>query len=118
MKTRANSETPKYKVGDYLYSTWGYEQTNVNFYRVVGVTAKCVKIVPVKSKVCKQSAGMSHYVTATDERDSLCVFDAKDSVKRVGYMVKQVRTDGSISLSSYARAYRWHGEPVLETFWY
>ena len=110
MKTRAsNRETPKYKVGDYLYSTWGYEQTNVNFYRVVGVTAKCVKIVPVKSKVCKQSAGMSHYVIATEERDDQCV---------LGYMLKRIGRDGSVKVSDYARAYRWHGEPVLETFWY
>ena len=28
---------PKVKVGDIFYTSWGYEQTNVDFYQVVGV---------------------------------------------------------------------------------
>ncbi len=26
------------KVGDFVYTSWGYDQTNVSFYRVVGLT--------------------------------------------------------------------------------
>jgi hypothetical protein len=32
------------KVGDILYSSWGYEQTNVDFYEVIKVKGKCVII--------------------------------------------------------------------------
>ena len=33
-----------YKVGDIIYNTWGYEQTNVDFYQVVAVTKSTIKI--------------------------------------------------------------------------
>jgi hypothetical protein len=32
------TETPLAKVGDILYRSWGYDQTNVNFYQVVKVS--------------------------------------------------------------------------------
>ena len=32
------------KVGDVLYSSWGYEQTNYNFYEVIAVTKKTVTL--------------------------------------------------------------------------
>jgi hypothetical protein len=32
------------KVGDIFSSSWGYDQTNVNFYEVVSVTARTVKV--------------------------------------------------------------------------
>ena len=37
------------KVGDILVYTWGWEQTNVDFYEVVGVTAKSAVIREVKA---------------------------------------------------------------------
>lgn len=33
-----------YKVGDILYSSWGYDQTNVEFYQVVEVKGKTVNV--------------------------------------------------------------------------
>jgi len=36
-----------YKVGDVIVNTWGYEQTNVNYYKVVKVTAKTIGIVEI-----------------------------------------------------------------------
>ncbi len=32
-----------YKVGDILVASWGYDQTNIDFYQVTGITAKGVK---------------------------------------------------------------------------
>lgn len=37
-----------YAIGDVLYSSWGYDQTNVDFYQVVEVKAKSVVIRPIK----------------------------------------------------------------------
>ena len=40
----------KVKVGSFFYSSWGYDQTNVNFYKVIekkGVTVKLVEVAPV-----------------------------------------------------------------------
>ena len=54
------------KIGDFFYSTWGYEQTNVNFYIVTAVTATSVKIAKVKS--VSEARGANHgVVTPTNQ---------------------------------------------------
>ena len=51
------------KKGDILVSSWGYEQTNIDFYKVVGVTPKSVKIVKLGQKVIKSGDDfLSEYV--------------------------------------------------------
>jgi len=32
------SEVPKVKVGDIFYESWGYDQTNIDFVKVIGLT--------------------------------------------------------------------------------
>jgi hypothetical protein len=39
-----------YKVGDLLYTSWGYDQTNIDFYKVVRVLDKSVEIVAIGAK--------------------------------------------------------------------
>lgn len=31
-------------IGSFLATSWGYDQTNVDFYKVVGQTAKCLRL--------------------------------------------------------------------------
>ena len=52
------------QVGDILVSTWGYDQTNVDFYRVVSLTAsgKSVRIVPAGQRVVDYSKGSERVV--------------------------------------------------------
>jgi len=38
------------KIGDIFVATWGWEQTNADFFQVVAVTPKGVKIRHIKSK--------------------------------------------------------------------
>lgn len=33
-----------YKVGDIFYTSWGYEQTNIEFYQVIKATAKTLRL--------------------------------------------------------------------------
>jgi hypothetical protein len=40
------------RVGDILVRTWGYDQTNVDFYQVLAVTARSVRIRPILGRVC------------------------------------------------------------------
>ncbi|EAJ5665885.1 hypothetical protein DL040_01675 [Campylobacter jejuni] len=40
-----------YKVGDFLYSSWGYEQTNIDFYQVITTTEKTIFLAEVKTDV-------------------------------------------------------------------
>ena len=39
------------KVGDFVYNSWGYDQTNIDWYKIVKVTNRTIKIVRVKSNV-------------------------------------------------------------------
>lgn len=47
------------KVGDVFACSWGYDQTNVNYYEVVSVTpsGKSVKIIPIWGKVVEGANG-------------------------------------------------------------
>ena len=36
------------KIGDIFYNSWGYEQTNIDFYQVVAVTKKTISLRQVK----------------------------------------------------------------------
>lgn len=40
-----------FKIGDIISTSWGYDQTNVDFYQVVGVTDKMVKMKEIESRV-------------------------------------------------------------------
>lgn len=33
-----------FKIGDIIYNSWGWEQTNIDFYQIVGITKKSIKI--------------------------------------------------------------------------
>jgi hypothetical protein len=44
---------PMPKVGDLFYSSWGYDQTNIDFYQVTAVTGKSIWLTPI--------AGQAHY---------------------------------------------------------
>ena len=51
-------------VGDVLVSSWGYDQTNIDFWRVVSLTAsgKSARIMPVAQRVVDYSKGSERVV--------------------------------------------------------
>ena len=52
------------KVDDILYTSWGYDQTNVSFFQVTGVPSKCyVKIREINRNMASGSCSMSGVVT-------------------------------------------------------
>lgn len=52
------------EVGAILYSSWGYEQTNVNFYEVTDVKGKQVILRPIAQKTVKEDAYYESVVPA------------------------------------------------------
>ena len=54
-----------FKPGDILYNSWGYDQTNIDFYQVTRCTKASVFIRPIKAEYSDRSAGcdMAAYVT-------------------------------------------------------
>ena len=46
-----------FKVGDFLYQSWGYDQTNIDFFQIIEVLPKSVKIRPISQIMVKNSEG-------------------------------------------------------------
>lgn len=86
------------KVGDILYSSWGYDQTNIDFYQVVEAGEKSVKI----REIGKKSTDDSHVIPTKD--------------KFIGpSKTKLVSTRNSVKVDYGQYAYVWDGKPKYET---
>ena len=101
-------------VGDILYTSWGYDQTNVNFFQVIEVVSKkSVRIREIASSV-KQTGFMSSEATARPnvflEHSSFLGDDNAATLKRV-------QPGNRLSLASYASASLWDGKPKYDS-WY
>jgi len=90
------------KEGDILYSSWGYDQTNVEFYQVVAVGDATVKIREIGSKVVKSDSS-ADYVSAVPNN-----FQGPA-------MTKRVSPSNSIRLNSFSSARPWDGKPKYQT---
>lgn len=97
------------KVGDIYYSSWGYDQTNVDFYMVVGKTPKTVKVVKIptaSTNISDLKSGTTYVVPAEINVSDVNADDV---------MVKRINKDGGFRVASYANAYKWNGQPQYET---
>lgn len=95
------------KVGDILYSSWGYDQTNIDYYQVIKVTEKTVTIKPI-SEVVTESEMTSDRVAPVKDH---FISDKKALVKRV-----KPSSDGyAVTIASYADAYLWDKKPKYQT---
>ena len=54
------------KVGDILYSSWGYDQTNIDFYKVVKVSEFSVWIQELGKKIVEITGWAHERVVPTD----------------------------------------------------
>ena len=88
-----------YKVGDILVSSWGYDQTNATFYRVMKITSKSVRIQKIEGE----------YVSYGSSAKKI----PKTPYKTTGkLMTKRATRPDSIKISSYEYARPWNGKPV------
>jgi len=103
---RINNKRPHtYKVGDILYSTWGYEQTNVDFYQVLSVTNSTIKIQPIRSHLVESFTGYNHVAPIPNS-----TFGTIKNKKpnRTGENVY-------VKIDSFSVATLWDGSPKHET---
>jgi hypothetical protein len=71
------------EVGSVLVSSWGYDQTNVDFYQVVRVSAASVWVVPMSQKVVEANSYMSEYVVPNEPVFERVWRDSDSGVKEV-----------------------------------
>lgn len=96
--TTAATNTHSFKIGDILVSSWGYGQTNINYYEVVKITKSTISIRELESDVTENG------------------FMCGDSVPRLGRYrwdkatIKRPK-NGQVRLSAYAAARLWNGKP-------
>lgn len=100
----------KLEVGTVLVSSWGYDQTNIDFYEVVKRTAKTVEVRPIRRKV--QPKGWC--------QDIVEPLPGSFSGEAFRRKIKDFSRDGNdpfIDINSFAFAHVWDGKPKLETSW-
>ena len=116
------------KVGDVLVSSWGYEQTNVDFFVVVKTTKTSVYVKEAVLAVVEESAhtGMScersyDPASATPTSSSHWIKNQDttgDRFKVHNYDRNNAPRYDAINLTSYASAHRYQGEKMYESWYY
>ena len=101
-KAQAEKNQKSYQVGDILISSWGYDQTNVDYYQVIERTAKMATIQKIGKEYLDSGYPSEEKVMPVKD-----AFVGKPKKKKVG-------TYG-INLNSYATASLWDGKPDYQT---
>ena len=112
-----------FKVGDYVYNSWGYDQTNIDFYKVVGFAGKkSVKIVPVSSKLDSSNPPCDMVVPGDEEASFDVILTSKkpgdeypSSWKAGDGPVTKIVKNGYVSLGKGYSASKFDGSPMYET---
>lgn len=107
---------PAVEVGAFFKCSWGYDQTNVDFYKVVGVSAtgKTIKV-----QMWSSSADGDRRVpgdkprTYPRWRDGQLVGEADAAVET--RRVQHYSDRPAFHVNSYSDAYLWDGQPAYET---
>lgn len=93
------------KVGDILYSSWGYSMTIVDFYKVIKVSpsGKSITLQKLEDEVVDGEAGYQGYVmpSSYEDRREKPIKNKRVSPSRDGYSVK---------INQSANAYKWDGK--------
>lgn len=109
-RAEAAAYKPTVQVGHIFVSSWGYDQTNVDFYqvtRLVGRRSVAIRQIRSIDATPSNYGGSSMSGKVLPHRDEFC----SDEV------VKQVWQGNRIKISSYRSAYIWDGQPKYQS-WY
>ncbi len=97
------------KLGDIIYNSWGYDQTNIDFYEVVGVSANFVSLQSLDSKTSGGSGhSMSGYASAVPGT-------AKGEVTR--HRVSVSTFNANYINFKHGSGSKWDGKPIYCS-WY
>ena len=92
------------RTGDVMCSSWGYDQTNITFYRVTRATATTVMLERLRNRLVERMDVMD-MVARRDE--------ANGNVGR--RKVKRYEEVEDVEINSYKNAYLWDGRPKAKT---
>ena len=94
----------KLKVGDVYSASWGYDQTNVDFYVITEILGRVtVMLQPLGYDIVKTNdSGAEYVVPALRNHEGAA-------------MKKRVNAYGGFSINSYMAASPWNGKPAYQT---
>ena len=105
---KLDAPKPSVKVGDIFVCSWGYDQTNVDYYKVLAVKNKSVVIAEV---------GQSRNYTGNMQGE--CVPNVNEIVGQP--MTKRIQADCgdsvSLKITSFSWAFPWNGKTNHFTEW-
>lgn len=98
-----------FKVGDIVYASWGYDQTNIDFYQITATTEKTVTFRKIAQKEVDHSHGfMSEYVIAQKD----CFINDKEFTRKATgewFTFAESKGDYRYHLS------KWDGRPLYQS---
>lgn len=120
------------KVGDYFYASWGYDQTNIDFWKVVGLTPKGIKVQKWQTRLATDQPGQPYHDKIvpgdgpvqrenwwdpeTGERlDKPIVTIAPIKTKRIQMYGTPENPKVYANWTSYASMSKWDGTPKYRT---
>ena len=109
--TLVNKPVPSVDVGQIFVCSWGYGQTNVDYYKVIEVLNKSVVIAPI---------GQTRNYTGSMQGE--CVPEpTKVGTKRITKRINSYSTkDGDnvfLKINSFSTAFKWNGKTNIFTEW-
>lgn len=99
---KAFDATEHFKVGDILYASWGYDQTNVDFYEVLAVTRGMVTIEAIGQQTNETLHSMAENVVP-------------NPAHRTGRITKHRATSTSLHVTTCSYASLWNGTPKYQS---
>jgi hypothetical protein len=102
------------EVGSIFHSSWGYDQTNADFYEVVALTPKAVRVKPISKRLAEDGSGVvpvpGSFGSSWRTKDA-----EKGDLKRLQSYEFRGEKKVSFTVASYASASLWDGKPKYDT---
>ena len=104
-------------IGKIFYSSWGYEQTNVDFYKVIDVSksGKTITLQKIGSQIVAVNGYCSEEVIPNEER----IIGEPLTGRRINYYSNGSSYVNVSTRSDYKiNATEWKGQPIIQTSYY
>lgn len=100
------------EVGSFLATSWGYDQTNVEFFKVVGHTpsGKSCILQPWTSRRDPSSVGSCDYVGPGDGPAQVALWEDIPEDERTEPWIDRRRTGETKDAETFVHRARWHGQ--------
>ena len=114
--TTATIEKQVVKVGDIFYTSWGYDQTNVEFFKVVRATEKSIWVQETGQII----SGSKYDYWQTSSNGEALVREYRDHetgevVKKIAPIeIHRIQYSGGVpcfTINSFSNGYFWDGKP-------